>query len=498
MNAHMTQAAIGCLKSLSYILVAIAAVVSVSGCGGGGGSGASDVAVTNSTGSTGAPAPAQTGTVDIVVKDALGAPVAGARVSLYSGAGRSLLIADAGGKLTLDGVPSGTVRAYGDDGDEFVGHATGFSGDASLPANGRIQLTITVRPSAYPSIGVAGASVPAGGVSADGRMLRFELQLIYVGSDGAIGQGGIVDGLSVGGCIPETSNDTPRVQADCVVGPEGFDAAYGFLGGYSLAEPARSPEPYSATLLVDQSSHIVTNDPWRVRLFDLKYFLTTKGANDRVVLAAFASNDVASGDLSPLPQQPVTIFPVENPKFTTSAGDLFPTIDSLASLEGGAAPLYAAIDAAIDFTAANSSTGGRRAVVVLTDGRDDTCGSPTQCETARKALIEKSRTAGVPIVTLGLARPSGPANAKALSLLATDSGGTALWADDPTQLGILFRALTHVLDGSALIETVRLTIQSPTDGAFQSGRTVLGTAHYEACDLGDCTSIDVPFAVRIP
>jgi hypothetical protein len=85
-----------------------------------------------------------------------------------------------------------------------------------------------------------------------------------------------------------------------------------------------------------------------------------------------------------------------------------------------------------------------------------------------------------------------------LSQLVEASGGIALWAGDVRQLGILFGVLARVLDGSAQVQKVRFQIQSSTDGAFQSGRTVLGTVHFEDCNWDYCVETDIPFAVRIP
>ena len=93
--------------------------------------------------------------------------------------------------------------------------------------------------------------------------------------------------------------------------------------------------------------------------------------------------------------------------------------------------------------------------------------------------------------------PSGQLYGRALSQLTELSGGVALWANHPHQLGTVFGALADVLNGSAPITAVRFRIQSSIVGAFPSGGVVLGTLHYESCPWY-CWSTDVPFAVRIP
>jgi len=85
-----------------------------------------------------------------------------------------------------------------------------------------------------------------------------------------------------------------------------------------------------------------------------------------------------------------------------------------------------------------------------------------------------------------------------LSELAEGSGGAMLWANGAySALGIVFGALSSVLDGSANVSEARFRIRSSGDATFQSGRTVLGTVHFETCPW-DCKEFDVPFAVRIP
>ena len=482
-----------------FVLIAIGVALGIGGCGGGGGSGGNPSGGSVAKGGPAEPpAPAAFGTVNVSVKDMFGAPVDGAGVTLII-----TRIGDTSPTFSVEKKTDATgtavfrvvaarvsaSAAY----DEIVS-MSGGTPEVDGPKDTPLDLAITlVATGGNATFGVASASVEPNAVAADGRSLEFSLRLLTpLDAD--------YNWITMDFCIPDTANDAGGFQPDCIKGPAGFDAAYEAANSgepLSVATTNASAVPFSAALLVDQSRNIVVNDPTDARLFVMKYFLTTKRATDRVVLAAFASDEPASGEFSSLPKQPVSIFPVENPQFTTSSSDLFPTIDALDQLEGGVAPLYASIDRMLDFTVKNASISTRRAVVVLTDGRDDTCGTPAQCQTAQEALITKSRATGVAIVTLGLAvPPPGLANARALSELAELSGGAALWADGPRDLGSLFEGLSGVLDGSATITTARFRIESTTDGAFQSGRTVHGTAHYDRC--WDCATRDIPFAVQIP
>jgi hypothetical protein len=54
-----------------------------------------------------------------------------------------------------------------------------------------------------------------------------------------------------------------------------------------------------------------------------------------------------------------------------------------------------------DFAAADPQQGAE-AVIVVTSGRDDTCGTRSECRSMLDAVVRKSKASGVPIVTVGL------------------------------------------------------------------------------------------------
>jgi hypothetical protein len=317
-------------------------------------------------------------------------------------------------------------------------------------------------------------------------------------------------------CTPDGRNDAaseqPVYHADCVTGSDGYTAAYsGLQDGAALAVKrieasgayALVASPHAAVLLLDQSSGVIVDDPGDERLFAAKYFLSfgngpqASSGSIQLALAAFAADDPVSGQRSSLPLQPVTVFPADRPGWATEAGGLDASVDSLARLEGGRKPLFAAIERMLDFAAA-SPPASNRAVVVVTDGRDDTCGSPAQCQEARDAVVRKSRASGVAIVTVGLQNSAGSADRETLALLSqgTTHGG-AFWADSPTQLAPILGALNSYL--SDFTDTLEATfrIEASAPGTFAPGRIVHGRVRLEVCPFG-CTYTYVPFAVRIP
>jgi von Willebrand factor type A domain len=386
--------------------------------------------------------------------------------------------------------------------DQSFGYGIGYSSQAELPPNGHADLPVIVRPAADPVTGSTVATVDPGGLSTDGRSLTFRFNLTYVdGSRRRIDYDALIPLLSLevnlAECVPDGGNDSPMFQSDCVGGSSGFDAAYGVVEPpapfvFQTSTAAGLPQPYTAALLLDQSKHFQLYDPGDTRLFGTKYFLLQNRVTDHVVLAAFGVNDASSGELSPLPQQPVTIFPVQN---GTSS---FSTVDSLARLEGGLAPLYAAIDQMLDFLAANEpAVGQRRMVVVVTDGRDETCGTEAECRDAREAVAEKSLATGIELVTIGLAGGA-LEDRRALSELTAAGRGRSFWVSDRTQLSMLFGALPDVLSYGGEVLEVSFKIQASTAGAFQSGRTVFATVVLEQCFDWYCTNWSIPIAVRIP
>lgn len=474
-------------------------VFGVAGCGGGSGSGGPD---SPNTGSAANGKPAGRGAVVVTVRDVLGNPVAGAavRINTYWTDEDRGRVADAAGRAEFQEIIASkiSVTVHGTNSYAEIGEQT-------VPDGRLLQLDITAKPVAHPAGGVTGARVTSGGVSGDGRTLDLSMRLIQVYPDERrLSWDERPAAVVILPCAPDAANDQPAFRADCVTGSDGYDAAYsGLQEGTALSVkrieaigPYATATPYAAVLLLDQSSSVIVDDPGDERLFAAKYFLRPANGKTGVQLglAAFATDDPVSGQRSPLPLQPVTLFPLERPGWAAESGILDASVDSLARLEGGRKPLFAAIDRMLNF----ATTGGpvsKHVVVVVTDGRDDTCGTRAQCEQARDAVIGKSLASGVSIVTVGLQNASGSADHEALGLLA-QGAGAAFWADDPGQLATILGELhSYFADFTDTLEATFRIEAAP--GTFVPGRTVLGRVRLETCPW-DCIYTYVPFAVSIP
>ncbi len=459
-------------------------------CGGGGSSG-------EVVGPTGTPVPEGYGIVAVTVTDVFGEPVTGASVSLYDFSEQTPEnsdishndVTDADGRAEFIDLPAGIVdvSAVLESGIRLEAFA-----EVNLAAGSQIDLQLTVLPVSNFSAVFSKAIVEPDGVQDNGRVLEFTLRFFWIPNDAS---GSEVEYLMYD-CTPDTTNDSSDSPADCIEDISGFDAPYQVANqGMPLTRsltPRGPVQPYAATILIDQGGHVLSIDPFDARLYGAKYLLETKLAESRIALAAFSASDSPSGEFSALPQEPVTFFPESAPQFYTSGSDLYPIIDSLSNYEGGVSPLYAAIDQVLDFTDSKTTPDERRAVIVYTDGTDDTCGLVEACRTARQSVVDKSLASGVQVLAIGQLTDSGD-----VSVLRSlpEQGGLTAWVLVEGQLAAVFAQIAPILDGSASLTELRFRIESTTDGVFQSGRTVL--ANLELCAYG-CWGLGIPIAIQIP
>ena len=438
-------------------------------------------------------------TLSLTARDAFGTPVPDASIVVLvsSGTGFRELedVTDADGRLE---VPGAFEDAYA-----IIVTAPelwGASYEPSHPDDDTIDFAVTLHPLSAFTPGVAGLAVTSH--SANGQRLEFNARLYVI--EGRDSSGGDFEqwnfaSVNVLPCAPDDSNDGETFTADCVEGAGGQDFGYqGSTLSKVWVDPGPASDPLSVALLLDQGASLADTDAADRRLLAAKYFQTRLGANDQVALAAFATDDLGSGDVALLPSKPVTIYPVDNPSFTTDGSSYFETIDSLASLEGGASPLHAALGELIDFAAISAPANSQKAVVVLaSDGATD-CVTPADCLAAQDELRERSNSSGVAVVTVGLSPASGTFDRRKLGTLAQSETGAVFWAQDATQVPTVFGRMPEILGGrhGALDVTVRL--DSPVAGAFASGNTVVGTLEVVVCPW-DCTElVQVPFALRVP
>ena len=212
--------------------------------------------------------------------------------------------------------------------------------------------------------------------------------------------------------------------------------------------------PYSAALLLDQSSSVASTDPNDARLAAAATFMHALSADAEVALLAFASN-------GRLDHSPVTAYPADSEGnfFTTDPAGLEDHLYSLANLEGGGRPLYDAIISTAHFTVGSAKGGNRRVVVVFTDGADATSNSGLD------EVIDFASQENVEIHAVTL---SNSVDTAAMTRLAAATGGSLSTAYDARELISYYGALNAMLAGSGQFyrTTWSLTIQG---GTFYSG-----------------------------
>jgi hypothetical protein len=325
-------------------------------------------------------------------------------------------------------------------------------------------------------------------------------------------------------CTARTGDELGRLGPRCIRGVDGSDSSYSFasLNYVGKVKTVEAPGiPWAVGLLVDQgdtglSPGWLPNDP---RLFAAKVFSDRLLPGIPLLLGAFAS-DEPSGSASPLPQRPMTLFPVESPTFLASRGEAFGILDDLQELVGGGAPLYQAIAEAVDYMAARTPPERKRALVVLADGADTTCGTTAQCAMLRREIIERAGEAAVQLFMVGgtgsdcvprwvgwydgcegFVEGHAEQEQEAIQLLAREGGfpiviGTGTTIDQRPAMDLAGQWLT----GSMMVQDIGLRLTSEKAGAFAPGATVMGRltgSNLSQCPMF-CQVHQFIFSVEVP
>lgn len=422
------------------------------------------------------------GVLSVTVSDTFGAPVAGASVTVTLGGVTSAPAATSSNGvalLTLSG-PSGTAEiavARESFVDEVV--STPVTSDAFN------EVAVTLERETAPAGGfLATRGDEPASVDAGRTRLSFELELIVVGRGSQP-----VDGLTVAAFALQACAPDPAVD-----GQECLRSSAGDLGYAPVTAAPESLEvipgeverAYAATLLMDQSGSIVQSDPTGARLFAAKALLSTLGPDDQALLAAFAA---PPGALIPTP--PLATYPPFRGQ--ADATGYFADLDSLGPLVGGNTPLYASVDEIVALMVSDPllPAGKAKAIVVFTDGQDNTCADEAACLAARDATVAEALANQVRVFTIGL---SDEVDVESLGELAQGTGGAMLFAETAEQLLPLYGTVGRLLSLSLPTYRVRWSIDAAAPGSFPSGSLLKGRVRVEA----DGNSFDVPFVVGVP
>jgi len=419
----------------------------------------------------------------VTVSDSYGAKVAGATVEATIGTSSATATSDAEGTALLvfrglEGSASVTVSRS-----SFVDRTVA----ATITANQLTELSVTLD-RATSAAGGSLTSRSGTPPSVGAQSMTFEIELVIVDGDSRPITGLSAANFILRACTPDPVNG----RVDCVRAANAdFDASYVQVSGTPESItliPGATAQPYAAALMLDQSGSISTSDPTGARLYSAKAFIDGLGAEDRVLLSAFANGAAL------IPDMPLTLYPPFRDSATVSSDpSYFSTLDSLPALVGGSTPLYAALDLMRDQLVRDKSLPVEiaKSLVIFTDGDDTDCVDANACRTRRQNTIAAANAADVRIFTIGL---SSGVNFEALGELANQTGGAFLFADSAEQLIPLYGSVGKLLSLSLPTYRLRWTIQAAATDAFLSGNAVLGRVEVTAGG----GKFEVPFIVGIP
>jgi VWFA-related protein len=203
-------------------------------------------------------------------------------------------------------------------------------------------------------------------------------------------------------------------------------------------------EPLSVVLAIDRSGSM-RGQPIRDALRAAKDFIGEMRAIDRVGVVSFDDHVTVISHLS------------------SDKGPLLKAIEKITVGKDTALN-----DAIMKSLALLPPFAGRRAVVVLTDGKEN------RSTASRKETINKAVELGVPVITVGLGEE---VDANALEAIAGRSGGRAFFAQESGELSNLYRAIAR-----QLINQYRVTLRSgqSLDSGWHRLRVQLKTAKGKA------------------
>ena len=492
-------------------IVALLSLAALAACGGvGGGS--------TSPGPSGAPSPSVpppiavgSGSLTVTVTDPYGKPLANATVTVFDGRQTTIVgtaDSDQHGMATIDAVPTAALVS--------VTHPLGYCRIelADVRQTGPTALTATVQPAS--PVTVALLPVKAGSVSADRTELELQVSVLAstVGhfvpaSYGIYGSTpGPTPYLRLGDCVVWL--DSSRVTPGCAYETGGSVTVSDFTFdpvGIPAAPAAQGP--FSALLVLDQSLRTAEYDPHGLRTLAAKHFVRRARSGAQADLVAVAGLAGPGGDASrpPLLQHlPLWVPPVAPAVFTSDQFAQEAVVDSLEPLVGGTAPVFDALAAALTLTAEQAPATGRRAVVALLGGGDDSGLSESQRQAALASLSQQQADTGIQVVLIAGRLDEDSVERRNLAELAGALRAPIIYAGYPKDWRAPADGLYWAMDlaadllaGSALPSLHAVfRVKSDQPGGFQSSPALQGTLWVESnqCPMG-CWELPLQFAVDI-
>jgi hypothetical protein len=441
----------------------------------------------------------------VKVVDAFGVPVPIANVEHRSASGSvSGSTGSAGLTPALD-VPAGP-------GTVFVSNsALGLQrADVDLARGTSSELRVALEPFKFAAFGVLQAEVVPGSVTADGRSLELRVAIatpaefyLYQRPSGSART--TLTRVEVPGCLARSGDGLTEFGPNCVDRGDGTDRDWQPAGeiavGPSQVGSGQSVGP--VLVLLDRSQLAGEVDRYEEFLFAAKSFVAGLLDGRRVAVGAFAGDGGPAGTASPLPEKPVTYYPVDDPGWITDRVVAFEALESLRGRMGGSSALAAAIESGIDFLLARSDASEKPVLVVLTAGGSEGChfdfsngpSRTAQC-LAIRAAGERARQAGV---TLWLVGPgNGWYSSGALADVAREARVPWMAAPQEGTVHAASEVVRAALTDAPTYQELRFSISADEAGTYVPGVEIRGEVVPQNF-LGEWdTSQRLPFRATVP
>jgi hypothetical protein len=446
----------------------------------------------------------------VKVVDAFGIPVPVANVEHRSASGTVWNSKGSAGLTPALDVPAGpgTVFVYNTN--------LGLQrADVDLARGTSSELRVALEPFKFAAFGVLRAEVVPGSVTADGRSLALRVAIatpaeFYLYQRPSESARTTLTRVEVPGCLARSGDGLTKFGPNCVDRGDETDRDWQPAGeiavGPSQVGSGQSVGP--VLVLLDRSQLAGEVDRYEEFLFAAKSLVAGLLDGRRVAVGAFAGDGGPAGTASPLPEKPVTYYPVDDPGWITDRVVAFEALESLRGRMGGSSALGAAIESGIDFLLARSEASEKPALVVLTAGGSEGChfdGSsippgPTDTTAeclAVRAAAARAQQAGV---TVWLVGTGDQWTRYALSLADAAREARVPWMAAP-QEGTVHAASEVVraaLTDAPTYQELRFRISAGEAGTFAPGAEIRGEV-VPRNFLGEWdTSQRLPFRATVP
>lgn len=202
--------------------------------------------------------------------------------------------------------------------------------------------------------------------------------------------------------------------------------------------------PISAALVIDRSGSM-DGQPIQDAKTAAKTFVNQMGTNDKAAIISFSTS--------------VSV----NQSFTSNKNLLINAINSIYS--DGYTAIY---DACIEAVNQIHSQSGRKAIILMTDGGDNSSSSSIQ------EAINSAMQGNVPVFTIGLGLSQGSSEEQQLQQIANNTGGHYYYAPNSSDLQQIYQLISQQLQNQ-----YKITYTTHNTNRDGTTRTVQITANYQ-------------------